>query len=165
MLLEEHLLVRKIDMGTVIDHIPPWRAGNVLRMLDLEKIKHSEISLIVLHNVPSRRYGRKDIVKIYRHYISHEEADIICLVYPTITVNYIRDWMVEKYKPRVPEKIIGRFRCPDPTCISNSPREPIKSRFRVMEKLRAVQCEYCDTLVEFDRIADLVPRKEGSLDV
>jgi len=161
--LEEHLLVRKIDMGTVIDHIPPWKAENVLRLLELDRIKRSECSLIVLHNVPSRKYSRKDIIKIYRHYISHEEADIICLVYPTITVNYIRDWRVEKYKPKIPEKIIGRIRCPEPTCISNSPREPIKSRFRVIGELRAIQCEYCDTLVEFERIADLVIRKEGVL--
>jgi len=159
--LEEHLLVRKIDMGTVIDHIPPWKAGSVLRLLDLERIKGSECSLIILHNVPSRKYGRKDIIKIYRHYISQDEADLVCLVYPTVTVNYIRDWKVEKYRPRVPERIVGKIRCPDPWCITNAPREPIKPRFRVLERLRAIQCEYCDTIVEFERIAELVPRREG----
>lgn len=154
--MEEHLLVRKIDMGTVIDHIPPWRAGDVLKLLDLEGLRRSDSSLVILHNVPSKRYGRKDIIKLYRHYISSEEADLVCLVFPTSTVNYIRDWRVEKYTPKIPERIVGRIRCPDVSCITNNPRESVRTRFRVIPRLRAVQCEYCDTVVELERIADLV---------
>jgi aspartate carbamoyltransferase regulatory subunit len=159
--MDEHLLVRKIDMGTVIDHIPPWKADSVLRLIDLENIRRSDISLVILHNVPSRKYGRKDIIKIYRHHISHEETDIICLVYPTATVNYITDWKVEKYKPKIPERIVGRIRCPEISCITNNPREPIKPRYRVLASIKALQCEYCDTLIEFDRIAELVPQRKA----
>ncbi len=159
--MEEHLLVRKIDMGTVIDHIPPWRAGDVLKLLDLEGLRRSDSSLVILHNVPSRKYGRKDIIKLYRHYISREEADLVCLVFPTATINYIKDWSVEKYRPKIPERIVGRIRCPEVSCITNNPREGVKTRFRVISKLRIVQCEYCDTIVELERIAELVGKKQG----
>ncbi|PWV36906.1 MAG: aspartate carbamoyltransferase regulatory subunit [Desulfurococcaceae archaeon] len=158
-LMEEHLLVRKIDMGTVIDHIPPWRAGDVLKLLDLEGLRRSDISLVILHNVPSKKYGRKDIIKLYRHFISNEEADLVCLVFPTSTINYIKDWRVEKYKPKIPERIVGRIKCPEVTCITNNPRENIRTRFRVLSRYRIVQCEYCDTIVELERIADLVGKK------
>ncbi|HWQ16975.1 MAG TPA: aspartate carbamoyltransferase regulatory subunit [Sulfolobales archaeon] len=157
--MEEHLLVRKIDMGTVIDHIPPWRASDVLKLLDLEGLRRSDTSLVILHNVPSKKYGRKDVVKLYRHFISNEEADLVCLVFPTSTINYIRDWRVEKYKPKIPERIIGRIKCPEVTCITNNPRESIRTRFRVLSRHRIVQCEYCDTIIELERIADLVNKR------
>lgn len=159
--MEEHLLVRKIDMGTVVDHIPPWSAEGVLRLIDYDALRSDPSkSVIVLHNVPSRKYGRKDVVKLYRHFISHEEADLICLIYPTATVNYIRDWKVEKYRPRVPERILGRLRCPELSCITNTPREPVRPRFRVLERARAVQCEYCDTLIGFDEIPEHMAAEE-----
>jgi aspartate carbamoyltransferase regulatory subunit len=107
--MEEGLLVRKIDWGTVIDHIPAWRADRVMRLIDAEQLmRDPEVSVIILKNVPSRKYGRKDVVKLYHHYLSKTDAALVRLIYPTVTVNYIRDWKVEKYSPELPETIEGK---------------------------------------------------------
>jgi aspartate carbamoyltransferase regulatory subunit len=157
MMGEESLLVRKIDWGTVIDHIPAWRAGQVIRLLGIDHLMNNpEVSVIILNNVPSRKYGRKDIVKIYHYHISQGECDILSLIFPTTTINYIKDWRVEKVKPKIPDKIVGRIRCPEVTCITNKEREPVKPRFTVLRDYGVVQCEYCDSLLEFSKIPEYV---------
>jgi aspartate carbamoyltransferase regulatory subunit len=155
--MEEGLLVRKIDWGTVIDHIPAWRADRVMRLIDADQLaRDPEVSVIVLKNVPSRKYGRKDVIKLYHHYMSKTDAALVKLIYPTVTVNYIRDWKVEKYSPELPETIEGKVKCPELTCISNSKRDPVIRRFRVLKEEGYIQCYYCDAIVEFSGIPDLI---------
>ncbi|MEM0481833.1 MAG: aspartate carbamoyltransferase regulatory subunit [Nitrososphaerota archaeon] len=153
----ESLLVRKIDWGTVLDHIPAWRADQVIKLLNLETLKQNpDVSVIVLHNVPSKKLGRKDIVKLYHYMVSEDEAEILALVLPQITINYIRDWKVEKHSPGLPEKIVGKIRCPETTCITNVEREPAIPRYIVMKEHGVIACEYCDTLLEIERIPDFL---------
>lgn len=154
---EESLLVRKIDWGTVIDHIPAWRAGQVIRLLGLDSLRNNpEVSVIILNNVPSRKYGKKDIVKIYHYYISQNECNILSLTFPTSTINYIKDWKVEKVKPQIPDKIVGRIRCPEVSCITNIKREPVMPKFTVLKSYGVIQCDYCDSLLEFSKIPEYV---------
>lgn len=158
--MENQLLVRKIENGTVIDHIPAWRSEMVLRLLDVEEIRtRTDISLVSLNNVPSRKYGRKDIIKVNNYYLEEGEADLVCLVYPTATINYIEDWESRKYRPKTPERIFGRIRCPEVVCITNSPREPILTRFRVLPEFKVLQCEYCDSLLDFENMPEYVKDK------
>lgn len=158
--MENRLLVRKIDHGTVIDHVPAWQSELVLRLLDIDKIKSQpDISLVSLNNVPSRKYGRKDIIKLHRYHLSEEDADLLCLVFPNITVNYIEDWKTSKYTPRIPETILGRIRCPEVSCITNVSREPINTRFSVLSELKVLQCEYCYSLLDFEKMPEYVKVK------
>lgn len=158
--MENQLLVRKIENGTVIDHIPAWRSEMVLRLLDVEEIRtRTDISLVSLNNVPSRKYGRKDIIKVNNYYLEEGEADLVCLVYTTATINYIEDWEPRKYRPKTPERIFGRIRCPEVGCITNSPREPILTRFRVLPEFKVLQCEYCDSLLDFENMPEYVKDK------
>lgn len=154
----EGLLVRKIEEGTVIDHIPDWKGELVARVLRLDRLAamKPEVSVAMLQNVSSRSLGRKDIVKIDRWLVDEGEADILALIFPGITVNYIRGWRVSKYEPRVPDTIEGRMKCPEVLCISNSEREPVTSRFVTYETDRLLRCHYCDTMIGFERIPDLV---------
>jgi aspartate carbamoyltransferase regulatory subunit len=153
--MDESLLVRKIDWGTVLDHIPAWQADRVVKLLSLEHLKRNpDVSLIVLQNVPSKKLGRKDIVKLYHYMVSREEAGILALIFPSITINYIRDWRVEKERPGIPERIVGRIRCPETSCVTNLAREPASPKFTVLQKYGVIQCMYCDTLLEINRIPD-----------
>jgi aspartate carbamoyltransferase regulatory subunit len=156
--LEKGMLVRKIEEGTVIDHIPNWKSQVVAKVLKLEKFARmkSETSVAILQNVDSKSLGRKDVIKIDRWHVDEKEADILMLIFPGITVNYINEWKVTKYIPRVPDTIEGRVRCPEVNCVSNSAREPVASRFATLKRDRLLQCHYCDTTVEFERIPDLV---------
>ena len=154
----DRLLVRKIENGTVIDHIAAWKSDLVVKVLKLDRLKvdGQTTSVVVLQNVASRRIGRKDIVKLDGLYIDESEADIICLVQPTATINYIRDWKTTKYAPKVPDAIEGRIRCPEMQCISNAKREPVTAKFRTLKEDRLLQCHYCDSLFEFGKIPDYV---------
>ena len=158
--MENQLLVRKIENGTVIDHIPSWHAEMVLRLLDVEKMRAAaDISILSLNNVPSGKYGRKDIIKFNNYHLDEGDADIVCLVYPTATVNYIEDWEPTKYTPKIPGSVVGRLRCPELSCITNSPREPIVTRFRVLPEFEILQCEYCDSLLDFEKVPEYVKGK------
>lgn len=150
--------MRKLEEGTVVDHIPDWKAQTVSKVLRLDKLAkmQSETSVAILQNVVSKTLGRKDVIKIDRWLVDEKEADILSLIFPTITVNYIDDWKVSKYTPKVPDVIEGRIRCPEVNCVSNSEREPVVSKFSTLKRERRLQCHYCDTTVPLERIPDLV---------
>lgn len=155
---DKGLLVRKIEEGTVIDHIPAWKSEIVGRVLRLEKLARmqSDVSVAMLQNVSSKRLGRKDVIKIDRWQVDEGEADILCLIFPEVTINYINEWKVSKYSPKVPDAITGRIKCPELACITNSEREPLNTKFATMKKDRLLQCYYCDTMLEFERIPEYV---------
>jgi aspartate carbamoyltransferase regulatory subunit len=155
---DKGMLVRKIEKGTVIDHIPDWKSQTVSKVLRLDKLTRikSEVSVAILQNVESKTLERKDIIKLDRWHVDEKEADILSLIFPGITVNYIENWKVSKYIPKVPDAIEGRIKCPEVNCVSNSGREPVTSRFVTLKRDRLLQCHYCDTTVEFERIPDLV---------
>lgn len=154
----EHLLVSKIEEGTVVDHIPDWRAETVLRVLRLDKLARmqADTSVAILQNVASKALGKKDIIKVDRWHVDEKDADIACLVFPSITINYIEDGKVSKYQPKVPDAIEGRLKCPELGCISNVEREPVVSKFITLKKERLLQCHYCDTLLGFDSVPEHV---------
>jgi len=154
----ERILVSRIEEGTVVDHIPDWKADTVSRVLRLDKLARmqADVSVVILQNVTSKQLGRKDIIKIDRWHVDEKDADILCLVFPTITVNYIDEGKVEKYQPKVPDAIEGRIRCPELNCISNTEREPVAPRFNTLKKERLLQCHYCDALLAFDSVPDHV---------
>lgn len=152
------LLVNKIEEGTVIDHIPAWKSDLVLRVLRVEDMANRRpmVSVAVLQNVASKRLGRKDLIKIDRWRIDEREADILALIFPGATINYIKARKVSKYEPSVPDEIEGRVRCPEVMCITNADREPLTPKFRTLKTTRLLQCRYCDTLMDFDKIPDFV---------
>jgi len=155
---KDKLLVRKIEKGTVIDHVPAWNSELVLRVLRLDGRgrRKADVSVAILENVSSRVLGRKDVIKVDGWRVDEAEADLVCLIFPSVTINYITSWNVSKYSPRVPDRISGRIRCPELSCISNASREPLTTSFRTLKEDRMLQCAYCDTLIDFDRIPDCV---------
>ena len=149
---EMKLRVTPIGNGTVIDHIPPGQALNVLKILGIDRTTEATIS--VLMNVSSRRSGKKDIVKVEDRELNEEEVNKISLIAPGATINIIRDRrVVEKYTVDMPDLIVGVVRCPNPSCISNT-SEPIKSQILVKSKNPVVlRCVYCEQAIA-EKIAD-----------
>lgn len=139
----KELVVSKIREGTVIDHITAGRALLVLRILGIsEKTKDT---ILIAMNVPSQKMGRKDIVKVEGKFLSTEELNKIALISPNATINLIKDYeIVKKFKVTLPSVVEGLIVCPNRMCISNSPREPIRSIFYVsFEKDVVARCHYC----------------------
>ncbi len=151
-MVETHLLVSRIEKGTVIDHIPAGRALAVLRLLGITGREGYRIALVM--NVDSRRLGKKDIVKLESVYIDEEKAKRIALVAPDATLNRIEEYsVVSKKKLEPPEILEGTLQCTNPTCITRKPREPVTPRFiRLPGKTLRYQCIYCGTIIEEDEI-------------
>jgi len=139
---EEALLVRRIKEGTVIDHVESGRALKVLSALGVTGQDGNIVTIAM--NVPSEKLGKKDIVKIENRFLHADETNRIALIAPRATVNIIRNFkVVEKRKVELPDILEGVFRCPNPTCISNS-GEPLTPTIAVVTRnpIR-LQCRYC----------------------
>jgi len=140
------LLVRRIQNGTVIDHIAGGEALNVVKILGITGSTSEALSIAT--NVPSRQMGKKDIVKLNDRELSKEEVDRIALISPHATINIVRNYKVcEKKGVEIPALIEGLVRCPNPGCITNT-NEPIRSKFAVTQK--GLRCSYCDWLIGHD---------------
>lgn len=151
------MLVRKIREGTVIDHIPAGRALNVLKILGLTG--REGLTIAVVMNVPSRKLGVKDIVKVEKRFLEPSEVDKIALIAPSATINIIRDFQVaSKRRVEPPAVVTGILRCPNPNCVTNSEREPVTPRFvRVSLSPLKLKCAYCEeTLSEAEIVDQLV---------
>jgi len=144
---KEELRIRKIAEGTVIDHIPAGYALAVLRILGITGREGTEVSVAM--NVPSSKFGRKDIVKIERKELRPQEVDKIALIAPRATINIIKGFAVHgKQRVKLPQSIVNVARCANPSCISNS-REPIQPTFRVKsDEPLLLECRYCHRVME-----------------
>jgi len=145
------LYVKKIRNGTVIDHIEPGHALDVLHILNIDGKRGEVVSAVM--NVESKQLGRKDIVKIEDRELNPREVDTIALIAPKATINIVREFEVaSKNRVQLPKTIKGIVRCDNPSCVVNA-REPVTSEFKVeaSEPLR-IRCHYCGRIMEKDDV-------------
>lgn len=147
--MKRELIVAAIRNGTVIDHIAPGRALDVVRILDLESFGDS---VAVAVNVPSGKIGKKDVVKIENRALSETEVNEVALVAPDATLSIIKEYeVVEKRKIELPEVIHGVLSCINPNCIS---RKEGSARFLVEKRKPVIlRCYYCERLLHEEDIA------------
>ncbi|RLI63816.1 MAG: aspartate carbamoyltransferase regulatory subunit [Candidatus Asgardarchaeum californiense] len=147
------LRVKKIENGTVIDHIPKGRALAVLRILGIRYPTDFIVSVVM--NVPSGKYGTKDVVKIENRELTEDELNKIALIAPEATINIIRSYKVaRKFKVELPDHIENVVKCANPACITNT-REPVKPTFTVIQKSPVIlRCDYCGKYTTFEDIIE-----------
>jgi aspartate carbamoyltransferase regulatory subunit len=151
---DHQLRVSKIRNGTVIDHVTAGQALNVLSIVGIDGESGETVSLGM--NVPSDRFGAKDIVKVEGRELSQDEVDVLSLIAPQATINIIRDYdVVEKHRVERPEVVSGVLTCPNRHCITNAD-EPIRTRFDVLAEGDGVRCTYCESILD-ENVADYIP--------
>ena len=142
------LAVQKIEEGTVIDHIEAGAGGRVLQILS----SHYPISKMaaLIMNAPSKKFGRKDIVKIEGVLLEEKVANRISLVAPNATMNIIRGGrVVDKHHVVIPKSFSGIARCPNPKCITNFERaETVFQSFG-----KSLRCRHCERLFKPEELA------------
>ncbi len=139
----DKLLVEAIANGTVIDHIAPGQAMNILRLFNFIG-KHNQIT--VGFNLKSGDMGSKDIIKISGVTFSPSETEQLAILAPDATVNSIKDYkVVDKYKLRLPNEIKGAFECPNSNCITHV-EKGAPARFSIFKDEGKVmmRCHYCE---------------------
>jgi len=151
------LRIKAIENGTVIDHITPGQALNVLKILGVSENFTNTVS-VVMNTGGSR--GDKDVVKIEGRELTAKEVNAISLLSPEATVNIIRDFeVIQKKKIKTPESVCGILKCINPNCITNS-SEPIETRFSVAEnekgKTMVLRCVFCESVMTEELIKYII---------
>ena len=133
--------IDSIQNGVVIDHIT---AGGGMKLYNLLGLDTVDCSVALIRNVPSKKMGRKDIIKIDADIAVN--LDVIGYVDPEATVNIIRNGeMVEKKSIPMPEQLVNVIRCKNPRCITTCEQElPHAVRLTDREK-KVYRCIYCET--------------------
>ncbi len=130
-----------IKNGIVIDHIDAGKGMEVYNFLNLSELG---CTVALIKNVPSKKTGKKDIIKI--------DADIkldfnvLGYIAPEVTVNIIKNGVtIEKKKLALPETLKNVIKCKNPRCIT-SVEQGIEHIFTLTDKEnRVYRCIYCES--------------------
>ena len=133
--------IEPIQNGVVIDHIEAGRAMQLYKLLNLGSL---DASVALIKNVPSKKMGKKDIIKIDADI--DLDFDVIGFVDPSATVDIIRNGvLVEKKSIALPEKLTNVIFCKNPRCITSIEQE-IDHIFKLSDPdKKEYRCIYCET--------------------
>ena len=133
--------IDSINNGIVIDHIKAGRGMELYRLLKLEGM---DCSVALIRNAPSKKMGRKDIIKVDGDVTLN--LDVIGYVDPAATVNLIRDGeLVEKRTIEMPLQLVNVIKCKNPRCITSCEQE-LDHIVRLTDRESKVyRCIYCET--------------------
>lgn len=145
----KELLVSAIENGTVIDHIPTEKTFQVVNLLNLQNETHP---VTIGFNLPSKKVGKKGIIKISNKFFTNEEVNRLSVVAPKIVLNIIKNYeVIEKKTVETPDELRGIVKCNNPKCITNN--EPMPTVFNVVDKAHGIlKCRYCDKEQFIDKV-------------
>ena len=133
--------IEAIKNGFVIDHI---EAGKAMEIVGLLKLDELSCPIAIIKNAPSRRLGKKDIIKIDADI--EVNTDILGYIDPNITVNVIKNGEIaEKRHVELPQTLKNVISCKNPRCISSCEQE-LPQIFKLTDpENRVYRCLYCET--------------------
>ena len=133
--------VDTIKNGIVIDHITAGKGMEIYKLLGLDNL---ECSIAFIKNAPSRKMGKKDIIKVDADLVV--DTAILGFVDPDVTVNIIKDnKIIEKKTIELPEKLVDVLKCKNPRCISATEQELPHIFTLANKENRIYRCLYCES--------------------
>ena len=138
--------IEKILNGTVIDHIKEKQALRLFKLLRLDQI---EGTMSMGFNLPSKKLGKKDLIKVEGRFFSEDELHQIALFAPEATISIIENHaIIKKFSVTLPLQIVGAIPCSNPQCVTAN--ELIKSLFKIHKAVNTItlNCSYCGTLCQ-----------------
>ena len=129
-----------IKNGIVIDHIEAGKGKEIYEFLSLDEL---DCTVALIKNVPSKKTGKKDIIKIDADIAI--DLDVLGYIAPEVTVNFIKDGVnVEKKRLELPLTLKNVIKCKNPRCITSCEQE-IEHIFKLVDKDKKVyRCIYCE---------------------
>ena len=133
--------VDSIKNGIVIDHIKAGQGMNLYKLLNLDAL---DCNIALIKNVPSKKMGKKDIIKIDADI--DIDTDIIGYVDADATVNVIKNGeIIEKKAIELPEKLTNVIFYKNPRCITSTEQE-LAHIFKLTDKEnRVYRCIWCES--------------------
>jgi aspartate carbamoyltransferase regulatory subunit len=93
--------INSIKRGIVIDHI---KAGVGLKIFNYLGLDNADFTVALIMNAPSKKLGRKDIIKIENEI--NIDYTVLGFIDPNITIDIINGEKIEsKVKLKLPDKI------------------------------------------------------------
>lgn len=133
--------VSKLKRGIIIDHIEAECGYKIFSQLGLDKLNDV---VVLMRNVPSRKMGKKDLIKIETDI--ELDLTVLGLIDPNVTINYVEDGLLQKKtKLTLPKVVEGILECKNPCCITKHQKINDIKFYLVNEKFKEYRCEYCDT--------------------
>ena len=134
------MTIDEIKNGIVIDHITAGKGMKIYSLLNLDNL---ECSVAFIKNAPSRKMGKKDIIKIDADIDINTE--ILGYIDPDITVNIIKDGKnIETKRIELPERLTNVITCKNPRCVSQTEQE-LPHIFKLTDtENRVYRCLYCE---------------------
>ncbi len=110
-------------------------------ILELDKL---DCTVAVLKNVPSKKKGKKDIIKIDT--LIDIDFDVLGYVDPNITVSIIKEGVVEKkLEMKLPSTVTNVIKCKNPRCITSVEQE-LDHVFKLTDSEKKIyRCIYCES--------------------
>lgn len=134
--------INSIKRGIVIDHI---KAGVGLKIFNYLGLDKAEYTVALIMNAPSKKLGRKDIIKIENEV--NIDYTVLGFIDPNITIDIITGEKIEsKVKLNLPDKIENVIRCTNPRCITSTEQEILNSFYLSDRKKGEYRCMYCDEI-------------------
>ncbi|MEM4703439.1 MAG: aspartate carbamoyltransferase [Candidatus Pacearchaeota archaeon] len=147
----------RLENGTLIDHLERGKADDVKKALSIDPLKYGN-TILPINNLPSTRYGLKDIIGIEGIYLKETELAKIALVSSRATINYIEGGKIKrKFKVSAPAEISGLVACKNPDCITNPKHyEHVPTKFYNLQKdlndFLVLKCAYCEKEITREEI-------------
>jgi aspartate carbamoyltransferase regulatory subunit len=140
----KELSISAIKNGTVIDHIP---TEDVFRIVDILQLSKQKNVVSIATNLPSKKLGRKGIIKVSNISLDQTAIDAIALLAAGAKITIIKDFkVVSKQEIEMPDSVEGIVACVNPNCITNKERSDTK--FTVLDKTDLkLQCYYCSKIL------------------
>ncbi|MBE7081776.1 MAG: aspartate carbamoyltransferase regulatory subunit [Clostridiales bacterium] len=135
------MIIDPIKNGIVIDHIKAGKGKEIYDFLQLDELN---CTVALIKNVPSKKTGKKDIIKIDE--IINIDVDVLGYMTPEATVSTIKDGKIcDKRKIELPEMLKNVIKCKNPRCIT-SVEQGIEHIFKLTDKENKIyRCIYCET--------------------
>ena len=142
------LEITSIKNGIVIDHI---QAGIGVKIFNYLKLDTKDYSVALIINADSKKFGKKDIIKIEN--CDKLDYTVLGLLSPTITICEVKDEkIINKVIPILPSKVENIIKCKNASCITIQEAYVPHSFILVDKETGRYRCEYCD---EITKLSDL----------
>jgi aspartate carbamoyltransferase regulatory subunit len=106
------LNIDSVEKGLVIDHIKAGKAMEIYHYLNLDKM---DCSVAIIKNAKSKKYGKKDIIKIENNI--DMDFKVLGFIDPNITINIIDDSVIiDKINLELPREVENVVKCKNPRC-------------------------------------------------
>lgn len=140
--------INSISNGLVIDHI---KAGLGIKIFNYMKLDKAEYTVALIMNAPSKKLGKKDIIKLEN--VIDIDFTVLGFIDPNITIDVIEnEEITQKIKLTLPERVENVIKCHNPRCVTSIETHIPHEFYLVNGERGEYSCKYCDDIYTISEV-------------